>query len=210
MMSAEKRSAVMSRIRGRGTKPERAVEQMLLSLGGRFDLHARDLPGRPDFVVRDARVAILVDGDFWHRLETESWRTAPPREVGNSKIAANISTETPATDAPCGRRVGSLSELWEHQVEGLSRPVQSEDQAKHRPGLAPCRRMPCSSQPPAEVLVDLRIDDPRHRSVLWRRCVAAGAHNAAGVRLAEAVDAWGIATSTYADNFPTARRNVLT
>src|SRR5690348_3525931 len=50
IMSAEKRSAVMSRIRGRNTGPERVMDELLATTGAVFESHARDLPGRPDFV----------------------------------------------------------------------------------------------------------------------------------------------------------------
>ena len=66
IMSRETRSAVMSRIKGKDTKCELAVGALLSGAGFRFETHARDLPGRPDFVLRDERVAVFVDGDFWH------------------------------------------------------------------------------------------------------------------------------------------------
>ncbi|MCA0199879.1 MAG: very short patch repair endonuclease [Proteobacteria bacterium] len=66
-MSPEKRSALMSRIRGRNTSPEVAVRRMIFGLGYRFRLHRRDLPGTPDIVLPRLRKAILVHGCFWHR-----------------------------------------------------------------------------------------------------------------------------------------------
>lgn len=64
IMSAETRSRVMSRIKGRDTKPELAVAAMLQVSGLAFDSHVRSLPGRPDFVLAEAKVAIFCDGDF--------------------------------------------------------------------------------------------------------------------------------------------------
>lgn len=60
------RSAVMARIRGKNTKPEIAVRQMLHAMGYRFRLHRRDLPGTPDIVLPGRRKAIFVHGCFWH------------------------------------------------------------------------------------------------------------------------------------------------
>src|SRR5262249_47704798 len=74
IMSAETRSRVMSRIRGRDTGPERMVADGLAALGLTFESHARDLPGRPDFVLRDIKVVIFVDGDFWHGYRFADWR----------------------------------------------------------------------------------------------------------------------------------------
>ena len=67
IMSPAKRSALMSRIRGKNTGPEIAVRHILHRLGYRYRTHARDLPGRPDIVFRTRRAAIFVHGCFWHR-----------------------------------------------------------------------------------------------------------------------------------------------
>lgn len=74
IMSAEKRSAVMAKIKGRDTGPERIVAGLLRDAGLTFENHARDLPGRPDFVFRDRRVAVFVDCDFWHGWRFPVWR----------------------------------------------------------------------------------------------------------------------------------------
>lgn len=66
---AAKRSAVMRAVRSRGTKPERVVEAALLELGLGFEPHAVDLPGRPDFVLPENRIALFVNGCFWHQHE---------------------------------------------------------------------------------------------------------------------------------------------
>jgi DNA mismatch endonuclease (patch repair protein) len=113
-MSVEKRSAVMSRIRGRDTGPERAVERMLAGLGEPYESHARDLPGRPDFVLRNARVVVLVDGDFWHGWRFHAWRMKLS-EKWETKIAGNIRRD--ARNRRALREEGWLVvRLWEHQV----------------------------------------------------------------------------------------------
>ena len=62
-----KRSEIMSRIRGRDTKPELLVRRIAHGLGFRFRLHRRDLPGCPDIVFPKYRAVIQVHGCFWHR-----------------------------------------------------------------------------------------------------------------------------------------------
>ena len=57
----------MSRVRGANTKPEIAVRQLVWSLGYRYRLHARELPGRPDLIFRKLKKAIFVHGCFWHQ-----------------------------------------------------------------------------------------------------------------------------------------------
>jgi DNA mismatch endonuclease (patch repair protein) len=62
----ESRSALMSRIGPKNTAPELIVRRLLHSLGYRFRLHRRDLPGTPDIVLAGRRKAIFVHGCFWH------------------------------------------------------------------------------------------------------------------------------------------------
>jgi DNA mismatch endonuclease (patch repair protein) len=62
----EKRSAVMRRVKGKNTAPERQVRTLIWRLGGRYRLHRKDLPGKPDIVLPGRRLAIFVHGCFWH------------------------------------------------------------------------------------------------------------------------------------------------
>lgn len=66
-ITPERRSANMSRIRARDTKPEMVVRQTCHRLGYRFRLHRRDLPGAPDLVFAGRRAAVFVHGCFWHQ-----------------------------------------------------------------------------------------------------------------------------------------------
>jgi DNA mismatch endonuclease (patch repair protein) len=68
-MSPDRRAAMMASIRHKDTKPELAVRRILWRLGARYRLHAKELPGRPDIVMRPKRVAILVQGCLWHLHE---------------------------------------------------------------------------------------------------------------------------------------------
>jgi DNA mismatch endonuclease, patch repair protein len=66
VFSPAKRSAIMSRITGKNTKPEIVVRKIVHSLGYRFRLHRKDLPGKPDLVLPRYRKIIFVNGCFWH------------------------------------------------------------------------------------------------------------------------------------------------
>jgi DNA mismatch endonuclease, patch repair protein len=66
MMSRERRSALMSRIRSRNTEPELIVRRLLHALGYRYVLHDGRLPGSPDLAFPSRRKAIFVHGCFWH------------------------------------------------------------------------------------------------------------------------------------------------
>jgi len=114
-MSPETRSAVMSRIRGRNTGPEQTVGTMLSDLGLFPELHVRDLPGRPDFVFRDSRIAIFVEGDFWHGWRFPAWRLKLSEKWEN-KIAANRLRDS--RNHSRLRRAGwKVVRIWEHQLE---------------------------------------------------------------------------------------------
>jgi DNA mismatch endonuclease (patch repair protein) len=65
--SEEKRSEVMSRIRSKNTKPELALRSAIHSLGYRFRLHKKELPGKPDLAFPRYHVAVFVHGCFWHQ-----------------------------------------------------------------------------------------------------------------------------------------------
>ena len=63
----ERRSWNMSRIRATDTGPEWVVRRALYSMGLRYRLHRKDLPGRPDIVLTRCRAVIFVHGCFWHQ-----------------------------------------------------------------------------------------------------------------------------------------------
>lgn len=131
IMSPETRSAVMSRIRGKDTKPERLLAEGLASLGLDFTRHQGDLPGRPDVVFRGLRLAVFVDGDFWHGWRFPLWQhKLDPK--WRDKIAA-----TRKRDARNFRRLRKdgwqVIRLWEHQIErALGRCVEKVAQAVER------------------------------------------------------------------------------
>lgn len=64
--SREEISRNMSAIRSKGNRTEAMLRSRLHALGLRYRLYVSDLPGRPDIVFRKERVAVFVDGDFWH------------------------------------------------------------------------------------------------------------------------------------------------
>jgi DNA mismatch endonuclease, patch repair protein len=73
----EQRSRNMAAIRGKNTKPEMRVRSLLHSLGYRFRIHTKDLPGKPDLVLPKYRSAIFVHGCFWHCHDCRYGRVIP-------------------------------------------------------------------------------------------------------------------------------------
>lgn len=91
-LTVEQRSAQMSLIKSKDTKPELAVRRLVYSLGYRYRLHADELPGKPDIVFRPRRKAIFVHGCFWHGHECPRGQRMPKtnREYWHQKINKTI------------------------------------------------------------------------------------------------------------------------
>ncbi len=69
----------LSSVRSSNTKPEILVRKLLHSMGYRFRLHYKDLPGKPDIVLPKYRKVILVHGCYWHRHEGCSMTSEPKK-----------------------------------------------------------------------------------------------------------------------------------
>ena len=76
IVSAKRRSEIMSNIRNKGMKPEMAVRRMTHAMGYRYRLHRADLPGKPDLVFPSRRKVIFVHGCFWHQHDDPSCKIA--------------------------------------------------------------------------------------------------------------------------------------
>lgn len=72
-----KRSQIMARIRGKHTSPEVRLAQLLKELGFKFECHRKDLPGSPDLVLPRRKIALFVNGCFWHGHHNCSRATLP-------------------------------------------------------------------------------------------------------------------------------------
>lgn len=76
-LTAAERSERMSRVRWKDTRPELIVRRLVHSMGYRYRLHKRELPGSPDLVFAGRRKVIFVHGCFWHRHGCPSGRRLP-------------------------------------------------------------------------------------------------------------------------------------
>lgn len=93
------RSDLMRGVRRENTTPEMVVRSVAHSLGYRFRLHRKELPGSPDIVFVKQRVAPFVHGCFWHRHQ-DCRRTTVPKtntEFWSVKFAANVKRDKRAT-----------------------------------------------------------------------------------------------------------------
>jgi len=90
--SPEKRSDIMRRVKSRNTSTEISVRKLLHRLGLRFRLHRTDLPGKPDIVLPRHRVAVFVNGCFWHQHRKCKRATVPAanHDWWSGKLARNV------------------------------------------------------------------------------------------------------------------------
>ena len=114
VFTPEKRSAVMRRVKGRDTSPELKVRRALTTLGARYRLNRKDLPGSPDIVMAGRRLAIFVHGCFWHGHDCARGSRVPKanREYWTAKVARNVARDARAAAdlAAAGWRVETI---WE-------------------------------------------------------------------------------------------------
>ena len=92
VFTREKRSWIMSRVKGRDTRPEILVRSFVHRMGYRFRIHRRELPGNPDIVLARHRKVIFVHGCFWHGHKgcSRSRRPTTNENFWNSKLNGNI------------------------------------------------------------------------------------------------------------------------
>lgn len=138
-------SRIMSAVRSRDTGPELRLRRELHRRGLRYRVH-RPLVGRPDIVFARARVAVFVDGDFWHG---NTWRLRGASSLaeyldgrGNaafwhSKISATIARDETVTrqlseqgwrvlrlwESDLDRNLAAAADLVEGAVRGTARTV---------------------------------------------------------------------------------------
>lgn len=106
----------MAAIKGRNTRPEMLVRQLLHHMGYRFRLHRRDLPGRPDIVMPGRRIAIFVHGCFWHRHDCANSVTPKTRtEWWSAKFNRNVERDA-ANEAALNALGWRVLTIWECEL----------------------------------------------------------------------------------------------
>jgi DNA mismatch endonuclease (patch repair protein) len=126
IVEPSKRSQMMAGIRSRNTRPEIIVRRTLHAMGFRFRLHGRELPGKPDIVMRRWRAVIHVHGCFWHGHDCALFRQPSSRvEFWREKIRRNRARDTQVSlklDALEWRQL----HVWECALKGPERLSPAE------------------------------------------------------------------------------------
>lgn len=118
VFTPEQRSRVMARVKGKNTSPELKVRRLLHSLGARFRLHRKDLPGAPDIVLPGRRLAIFVHGCFWHGHDCARGARVPQqnRDYWQAKIARNRARDAESL-AALGQAGWRVETVWECELK---------------------------------------------------------------------------------------------
>nr|VFJ66882.1 MAG: T/G mismatch-specific endonuclease [Candidatus Kentron sp. DK] len=114
-LTPEQRRRCMSRVRGRNTKPEVLLRRVLWAQGARYRLHAK-LPGRPDLVFRGKRLAVFVDGCFWHGCPIHGEIPASNRAFWEKKLGDNVVRDR-RTDAILAEMGWRVFRVWTHEIQ---------------------------------------------------------------------------------------------
>jgi DNA mismatch endonuclease, patch repair protein len=109
------RSALMSRIRGFDTKPELHLRRALWHSGLRYRLKSATPAGRPDLVFPGPKVAVFVDGCFWHGCPDHYVRPRSQEEFWADKLEANVLRDRRQT-LLLEEEGWAVCRFWEHEV----------------------------------------------------------------------------------------------
>lgn len=124
VLTPTQRSRCMSRIRNKNTQPEIIIRKMLWALGLRYRIH-HCLPGKPDIVFPKQRLAVFIDGCFWHRCPMHYQAPATRPEFWEAKIAGNIRRDR-KVDERLVKDGWFVLRIWEHEVrDDPERTVQA-------------------------------------------------------------------------------------
>ena len=110
----------MRAVKGRGTTPELAVRRLIWSLGGRYRLNRADLPGKPDIALPGRRLAVFVNGCFWHGHDCARGARVPKanRDYWTGKIARNRARDI-ASRAALEAKGWRVETVWECELKDV-------------------------------------------------------------------------------------------
>lgn len=112
------RSMLMAKIKAKNTKPEIQFRKALWKLGYRYRKHVKNIPGKPDIVMRKYKIVIFVDGEFWHGYNWEEKKTKIKSNRGFwiPKIERNMER-----DLENNLKIEALGykvfRFWEHSIK---------------------------------------------------------------------------------------------
>lgn len=113
--SPEVRSRIMASIKQKNTSPEKLVFSALRKQGVYFQKHYRRVIGSPDIAIPKKKIAIFIDGDFWHGYRFPLWKHRLHSEYWVSKIQRNRARDI-KTFYTLRRKGWKVLRVWEHEI----------------------------------------------------------------------------------------------
>lgn len=115
VFSKEKRSEIMSQIKGKNTKPEIKFRKYIWSKGlNGYRIHTK-LPGKPDIVFTKYKLAVFIDGCFWHKCPIHYKEPVNNEEYWKNKIKYNIEKDKRINEE-LKKQGWKVTRFWEHDV----------------------------------------------------------------------------------------------
>ncbi len=121
VFTKRKRSEVMSKIKSQNTKIELILCNALKSKGHKFIIHSK-MEGKPDLLFQRKKIAIFVDGCFWHKCPECFRRPKSNKKYWTQKIEKNVNRDKIIT-ANLKKRGYFVLRIWEHEIKKSLRQV---------------------------------------------------------------------------------------
>jgi DNA mismatch endonuclease, patch repair protein len=120
-LTKEERSALMAKVRSTGNRSTESRLRMALIRNGvrGWQLHPRDIPGKPDFWFADVKLAVFVDGCFWHGCRRCLRLPQQNREYWSAKIKANLFRARTLSRQLRHKGI-KVIRIWEHDLKRSS------------------------------------------------------------------------------------------
>lgn len=136
-LSKRQRSYCMSRVKSKDTSIEISVRSELFKRGLRFRKHTA-LPGKPDIVFPSAKLAVFVDGDFWHGYRFPVWRHTLSK-FWRDKISKNRDRDR-RNFAKLRKMGWRVVRIWQHEVMHDLRATTDKVVSEHATAVKCLRR----------------------------------------------------------------------
>ena len=111
----EKRSDIMSKIRSKNTKPELLVFRELRKRKIYFYKHYAKILGKPDIALPRKKIAVFIDGDFWHGYKFSNQKNRLPKEYWLDKIESNVKRDR-RIRLKLKKEGWNILRVWSHEI----------------------------------------------------------------------------------------------
>lgn len=125
VLTDNQRKYCMSQIKGKNTKPEMIVRRLVYSLGYRYRLHVKSLPGNPDLVFSSRKKVIFVHGCFWHRHNCKYGKPKPAtrKNFWEKKLQGNVQRDK-VNIIELEKQGWKVLVIWECEIKNIENVME--------------------------------------------------------------------------------------